>query len=261
MTQVQVEDPASSDRRPLVSALLVPPRSTGEVVPRIRLTSYMERATQGSLTLLSGEPAAGKTTLTLDWLRSDLVEHRPRAWLTVTPTLNDPASFWEYLVAALGSFDQDFADLDRALRDGPPNDAWLTTLANRLGQIADDPIIVIDDLHELESGSLLESLHQFIERLPPSVHVVVLTRVKPPWPLERWVAGGRVAEIGSFDLRFRLEELRELVDSDPAITLDEEDLSLLLARTEGWAGGIKLALLSMRRVNDPPRLHRRLRCR
>ncbi|MGI9621571.1 MAG: LuxR C-terminal-related transcriptional regulator [Acidimicrobiales bacterium] len=241
---------AVADREPLVKALLAPPRSTGTVIPRERLIQHMERATQGTLTLVSGEPAAGKTTLTLDWLSSTSTAHRPQAWLTVTDALNDSVTFWEHLVAAVESFGNDFDDLKRALLDGAPNHAWLTTFANRLGDVEDEPIVVIDDLHELDLSGPLESLHTFVERLPASVHVIALTRTKPPWPLERWLTSGRVSEVGSFDLRFTLDELRDLIESEPSVQLTDEDLSRLHERTEGWAGGIKLALLSMRRADD-----------
>jgi len=62
---------------------------------------------------------------------------------------------------------------------------------------------------------------------------------------------GRVDEIDSVEIRFTLEEVSHLVASTPGLDLSEGAISLLLERTEGWAGGIKLALLSMRQDPDP----------
>ena len=68
---------------PLSQALLDTPYSTGDLLTRPRLIARLDDATHGRLTIISGEPAAGKTSVVLDWLRSDRGRDRPVGWLTV----------------------------------------------------------------------------------------------------------------------------------------------------------------------------------
>ena len=69
-------------------------------------------------------------------------------------------------------------------------------------------VIVLDDVHVLRSGPLLDELSLFIERLPPPVRVVATSRVDPQLPLGRWRAAGRLIEVRQEDLRFTDDEAR-----------------------------------------------------
>ena len=232
--------------------MLAPPCSTGDTLTRPRLIERLDTASQGALTLVSGEPASGKTTLALDWLESRASSGRPAAWLTVTASMNDPIQFWHYLLASLEALGVDPDDLNRSLADNePPGEDWITTLANRLGGIDGDPLIIIDDLHELTVAEADDAFATFLGRLPASVHVVLLTRAKPTWQLAGLRASGRLSEIDSLELRITRDELATLVASTDWIELSPSDIDLLHGRTEGWAGGVKLALLSMRHAADP----------
>ena len=51
-------------------------------------------------------------------------------------------------------------------------------------------------------------------------------------------------EIRAADLRFTLEETRALL-TDSGVALPEESITVLHARTEGWAAGLRLAALSL----------------
>ncbi|HJY66914.1 MAG TPA: LuxR C-terminal-related transcriptional regulator, partial [Streptosporangiaceae bacterium] len=59
-------------------------------------------------------------------------------------------------------------------------------------------------------------------------------------------------EIRAADLRFTLEESRDLLDA-AGVRLSDSSLSLLHERTEGWAAGLRLAALSLAGHPDPDR--------
>ncbi len=59
-----------------------------------------------------------------------------------------------------------------------------------------------------------------------------------------------LAEIRAADLRFTERETRELVDAS-GITLSEAGAALLHQRTEGWAAGLRLAVISLAGHPDP----------
>ena len=240
----------SEASQPLIAALLAPPRSTAKLVSRPRLNELLETAAQGPVTIVSGEPGAGKTSLATDWIAS-MGPDRQTAWLTLRPTLDDPITFWRYLLAAMRPLGVDLTDLSLTLADDePPGDLWLTTLSNRLAASEKDSMIIIDDFHELESAAALGAFVTLIDQLPRNTHLVVLTRVHPAWNTPHWRMYGRATEISSRDLRYTLDEIEGLVAST-GIELSDHDLFLLEQRTEGWAGGLRLALLSILDSSDP----------
>ena len=250
MAGVADDDGGVAMGAPLVAALLTPPGTASTIVSRPRLVKLLDRAARAPITIVSGEAAAGKTSAVADWLNS-MATDRPVGWMTVQPGLEDPVLFWRYFVAAVERLGVVCDDLALALADDEsPSERWLITLANRLSEVPDEPVIVLDDLHELRSAEARESLLSFLERTPATLHVLLLTRSLPPWQLTRWRVSGRLSEVDSADLRFTHEEARALVD-EAALQLSDADLALLVERTEGWAGGMRLALLSMRHASDP----------
>jgi LuxR family transcriptional regulator, maltose regulon positive regulatory protein len=111
---------------------------------------------------------------------------------------------------------------------------------------------VIDDLHELDAPEAFVCLERFLERVPDSLRVVLATREEPRLRLHRLRLAGALTEIRGSDLRFSVEEARELLDED-GITLSDRALTSLHGRTEGWAAGLRLAALALADHPDPER--------
>ncbi len=63
---------------------------------------------------------------------------------------------------------------------------------------------------------------------------------------------GELAEIRAADLRFSGRETRELLEAS-GIALSDSGVALLHQRTEGWAAGVRLAVLSLAGHPDPER--------
>ncbi len=86
------------------------------------------------------------------------------------------------------------------------------------------------------------------------MHLVMLTRADPRFPLPRMRARGELLEIRARDLRFSLAEtakfLRQMLGTD----LSGENLQTLQSRTEGWIAGLQLAALSIQGRDDPSQL-------
>ena len=92
----------------------------------------------------------------------------------------------------------------------------------------------------------------FLSRLPKSLAVVLATREDPRLGLYRLRLTGELTELQGPDLRFSLQETRELLQS-AGITLSDGGLSLLYERTEGWAAGLRLAAISLSQHPNPER--------
>jgi len=82
------------------------------------------------------------------------------------------------------------------------------------------------------------------------VHAILATRHDLRLGLHRLRLAGELAEIRAADLRFTERETRELLDAS-GITLSEAGAALLHQRTEGWAAGLRLAVISLAGHPDP----------
>jgi LuxR family maltose regulon positive regulatory protein len=90
------------------------------------------------------------------------------------------------------------------------------------------------------------------ERRPPRLHVVLATRHDPQLRLHRLRLAAELTEIRESDLRFTLDETRELL-AGAGIQLSDRSLELLHERTEGWVAGLRLAAISLARHPAPER--------
>ena len=125
-------------------------------------------------------------------------------------------------------------------------DRVLSELEDHRGRV----VLVIDDLHELHSPDALAQLTRLLTNLPPNAHAVLATRRELRLRLHRLRLAGELAEIRAADLRFTEHETRELLDAS-GITLSEAGAALLHQRTEGWAAGLRLAVISLAAHPDP----------
>ena len=111
---------------------------------------------------------------------------------------------------------------------------------------------MVDDVHELGSAEALRQLELLLMRAPPELRFVLATRHDVRLGLHRLRLEGELAEIRAEDLRFSLGEARELF-REAGVELPEAALVLLHERTEGWAAGLRLAVLSLAGHPDPER--------
>jgi LuxR family maltose regulon positive regulatory protein len=87
-------------------------------------------------------------------------------------------------------------------------------------------------------------------RAPAELRFVLASRRDPQLGLHRLRLDGELTEVRAADLRFTLDESRDLLDA-AGVRLSEQALSLLYERTEGWAAGLRLAALSLAGHPDP----------
>src|SRR5207302_286607 len=88
--------------------------------------------------------------------------------------------------------------------------------------------------------------------LPKSAHVVLSSRRDPPIKLHQLRLAGELAEIRADDLRFTEAEAHELLAAS-GIRLSDGATAALYERTEGWAAGLRLAVISLSGHADPER--------
>src|SRR6185437_11299886 len=93
--------PAADIPEPLLMAKLSPPEPQSWIVPRPRIDRYIEKGVQqGTVTVISGPPGAGKTVALAQW-RAGSRWPGPVGWLTLDEYDDAPDRFWRNLAAAL----------------------------------------------------------------------------------------------------------------------------------------------------------------
>jgi len=240
---------ASGEDALLATKLHVPGPQPG-FVARPRLLERLEEGLARGLLLVCAPAGFGKTSLLADWARRG---QRPVAWLSLDEGDNDPARFWRHVVAALGRARPGIAEQVAPLL-GPPAPAsfegLVTALINQLATQPDQVLLVLDDYHLIEAPPVHGSLGFLLEHRPPGLHLVLTSRVDPPFGLARLRARGQLAELRDADLRFTAEEAAALLREAVGPDLPDGAVAALTARTEGWVAGLQLAGLSLRGQAD-----------
>jgi LuxR family maltose regulon positive regulatory protein len=83
---------------------------------------------------------------------------------------------------------------------------------NDLAQLAQGGLLILDDYHTIEEPRIHKMLTFFLDYLPATFSVLLLTRAEPlHLPLLRLRARGELCELHGADLRFSLEETASFV--------------------------------------------------
>jgi DNA-binding SARP family transcriptional activator len=108
-------------------------------------------------------------------------------------------------------------------------------------------LIVFDDYHSLPSDSQFHEVFVGgLEAIQPGIHVAVLSRHDPPPQFSRLRANERINYLGWQDLKFSLEETKEIVRARENNKPADEVIEQLHAKTEGWVAGLVLMIESAR---------------
>jgi len=219
------------------------PQLPTSYVHRPRLLEQMHQAVTQQLALLSAPAGYGKTMLLAEWSASSA---KPVAWLSLEPADNDPARFLLYLLATFQQIHPQIGETAAQQLDArhqPAQEAILTSIVNDLAANLSNDLILILDAYQVITHEAIHQIMTFVlEHLPPQVHLVIGTRMDPPWPLARWRAQGRLSELQSSDLRFSTAEVRAFLRL-MHLDLSEQMQYQIAQRTEGWIAAVQLAAL------------------
>jgi LuxR family maltose regulon positive regulatory protein len=227
------------------------PRPRESLVRRDRLSERLRRATHAKVTLISAPPGFGKTTVLAAWLASTSDGLIP-VWVSLDPADNESSAFW-FSVATAFHRAVPTAGQTIAMVEGPrppPPEDVVTSLANEIGSVGVDVVLVLDDFHVIEASDLLDQVWYLFECLPPSAHVAITTRADPALPLGRLRAQGQLIEVRAADLRFTRDEAAAYLNQVAGLDLDARQVAVLEERTEGWIAALQLAALSMQDRDD-----------
>ncbi len=267
----------ASPREQLLIPKLRLPRLHASLVERARLFALLDGGRERKLTLLSAPAGFGKTTLLRQWVASrnldgpqpSAVSPMRVAWVSLDAGDNDPARFWRYVITACRPFQADSGQFALYLLAAflqspfkvPSLQEVLTTFLNAVNRSSQEGMLVLEDYHLISEPHIHEAMTFLLDHLPPTLHLVILSRTDPPLPLSRLRAGGDLCELHAADLRFSPEEtaafLKQSLPPETA-TLSSDALKQLNTRLEGWAAGLRLFLLTLNGRVQPQELEHAL---
>lgn len=237
----------------LLATKLHIPAIRPDTLNRARLIDILDNAVNTNLTLIAAPAGFGKSTLVAGWLSERLLF---AGWLSLDERDNDPVRFWQYMVAALQGIDSAICtEASDILANGGHHslEPVIGTLINDLSARSDDYVLVLDDYHVIDNIDIHTSIQFLLDNQPPSLHLMMLTRVDPPLRLSRLRARREMIEIRADALGFTPEETASLLNNLMAFDLNEEQVQALQQRTEGWITGLQLAALSLQTQPDTMR--------
>ncbi|WP_280878934.1 LuxR C-terminal-related transcriptional regulator [Streptomyces pseudovenezuelae] len=216
------------------------------------LVAALDRAAEKPVTMISAPAGSGKTSLLRAWADRPGQDRRI-AFMSVRPGQQDAQLFWLALLDAVrAAAGTEGAAEPPPVAPGFDGGAMVDKVLSEVAAAGGHFFLVIDDLHELGSAEATEQLTALLTHLPHGVHAIVATRHDLPLRLHRLRLTGELAEIRAAELRFTEAETRELL-ATCGVALPDEVAGLLHQRAEGWAAGLRLAVLSLAGHPDPER--------
>src|SRR6201982_1080776 len=199
----------AAEPSPAVTLLALPaglPRALDVELPRLVLVRRLEGRWDRPVTLLVAGPGFGKTPVLAQAVRAHQVAPRGiDVWVSCEAAYEDPVRFAMALLDAIS---------DGGRARGPGGGATMGPRDVVDALIRRAPLevcLLLDDVHEIPSGSPGAAFLREVARTPPpAAHLVLSGREAPDVPLARREATGEVIRIGGEDLAFTEVEVQAL---------------------------------------------------
>ena len=175
-----------------------------EHISRPRLIELLKKSSrQFGATLITGRAETGKTALAAELAE----DYRRVAWYQIDAAETDWSLFARYFAAM---FDEDFEDYKFLSHEIL---VFIEKLFLNVAQKKDEPIlIVLDDVHNVfDADWFAEFFVSLLYTLTSDMHLVLLSRTKPPQPLWRVRSKQVLGVIDEKLLAFNLDEAIEFV--------------------------------------------------
>lgn len=235
----------------ILTTKLNPPLIRSDILDRPQLLAQLERDIRRPLTLITAPAGYGKSTLAAQWLEASSL---PGVWVSLDEADSSPRTFLSYVVAAVRRLESKACAGIHNLLDAaqfPPTDILATLLANDLEEISQPFLLVLDDYHLVTDPDVHDVLDRLLQHPPRSLHLVIVTRRDPPFPLVTMKARGQAVEIREADLQFNAMETGQVLERVGDIHLDAPGLARVMDEIEGWITGLRLFCLAVDGGEDP----------
>ena len=219
-------------------------------VDRPELLARLDVGVDAPLTLVVAPAGSGKSVLLTQWAAS--VTDARIAWLDMSAADDDPVHFARRLLTELGALDPMLGDpgIPLGAAGGGLGEGLIEAFAAALGGSVGKIIVIFDDLHRVSNTEVVTDLWRLVDLLPPNAHFVFSSRVdlKLGWSRHRLQHG--LVEIRQAQLAFDTESAGRVLERILRRPVDPATTATIVERTEGWAAGVQLAGLGLRRTDS-----------
>lgn len=238
-------DNESAENNDILHTKLYRPKLSEKLIVRSDLLELLEGNMHKPLSLISAGAGYGKSITVSQWLSSTKAFY---CWVSLDDEHNELRMFLSYLKEALEKvFPGKLANINTILQGGELLDVSVLAkiLINELDTIKEAFIIVLDDFHRIIDKQVFELVNKLLQFPPEMMHLCIITRRDPALNLTKLRAQNRMVEIRMSHLAFSATEIKELAQSIRALELPSSTTEILHDKTEGWAVGICLSILSL----------------
>ncbi|MFF1876927.1 LuxR C-terminal-related transcriptional regulator [Leifsonia sp. NPDC058230] len=245
ITRVTAPSVGALDQLLLDTKLAIP-------LPRAGFVSRADLISRGSqsdrrVVAITAPSGYGKSTLLSQWAAA---EDRPVAWVSLDRFDDDPAALLFLLASAFARATNADPSLISDMRG--PGGALLGRAAPRLAsafRTSPRPfVIMLDDLHELDSPSCHDVLSVVLGGIPLGSQFIAASRVEQPH-VPRLRSSGDTIEFGVDDLALDATGAQRIF-AEESVELDAVHADAVADRTEGWPVGLHLAAIIARDTDD-----------
>jgi LuxR family maltose regulon positive regulatory protein len=230
----------------LIKTKLDLPPLRARMLDREHLVEKLSAAATSRLILITGQAGSGKTSLACQWIRRRELHV---LWYSLDKTDNEGDIFFRYLLTAFSNKDKLLAEALRPFLQGRKRltgEETLPFLIEHVANLAEQTYLVLDDYHLITSGEIHNALSYLLQHMPPTLHIVLMTRHQPPFSLARLRVSDQMVEISGLELRFTEKEGERFFSEIMPVGLTAEQMQELTSYAEGWIGGMQLIGLSLR---------------
>lgn len=227
----------------LISTKLFIPQITNKHIRRDvliqKLLSYQH--VNGLLTLVCAPAGYGKTTLILEFLEA---VDKTCGWISLDEGDNDASVFLAYFIESIKKAGITIGnDIEYLAIDASFNSFHLilTEIVNCITAFMKDIILVLDDYHLIKSQKIDEIIKFLLENQPANLHMIIITRQDPQFPLSRLRVKGRLVEIRMGELCFSNNESIDFFHKSMSVEISNKSIEKVKLYTEGWIAGMQLA--------------------
>jgi LuxR family maltose regulon positive regulatory protein len=218
------------------------PDIKGKVLLRERLLEHINRGLGRKLILLCADAGYGKTTLLSHLCSRSLKNY---VYYGLDEADNDLTAFWSYLVSGMSERFPKFGNRVRnILLETRQNEVIVGTFINEfLNATQESCYIILDDFqHICANNEIASSLEYLLMRQPSNLHIIISSRVTPPFNLSYYLARQELWMIEKRDLQFNPVEIKSLLSGLYDLPIPEAELERVARHSEGWVTAIQLVL-------------------
>lgn len=220
-------------------------------IKRKRLFDKLSQNENCKIIMVTAPAGYGKTSLIAAWAAYRLKKCKV-TWLMLEEEDNDEELFWSYFLLSFYKnrwVPEEMKKRAEAMLDKGTffSRLWLVHFINDITEIGTQVTMVLDDLEVIKDEKIINNLEFLIRHLPSNVHIILSGREALGIGLSKNKASGEAFELTGKELSFTEEETISFFRNRVQINLSQEEYSKINRAFEGWAAGIVLLAMTIKK--------------